>query len=56
MLVDLLQGVDHQAIQIDLSQKPKWFTKLCKDEGLPSTVPTLDHQGQAQTDSIGICK
>ncbi len=51
-----LQRVPFQAVQIDLSHKPKWFTQLCRDEGLPSTVPVIDFEGHAQTDSIAICR
>lgn len=51
-----MQHVPHQAIQIDLSQKPDWFRQLCSAEGLPSTVPVLDFEGHAQTDSIATCR
>ncbi|KAL0019623.1 hypothetical protein WJX77_004229 [Trebouxia sp. C0004] len=50
------QRVPFQAVQIDLSHKPKWFVQLCRDEGLPTTVPVIDFEGLAQTDSIAICR
>ena len=51
-----MQRVQHEAIQVDLSDKPNWFQQLCRAEGLPSTVPAIDFDGHAQTDSIGISR
>ena len=52
----LVQCVPHEVVHIDLSDKPKWFRQLCKDEALPSTVPAIDYKGCAKTDSLEISR
>ncbi|KAL3135361.1 hypothetical protein ABBQ32_007549 [Trebouxia sp. C0010 RCD-2024] len=56
LLTLLCKGVPHQVVHIDLSQKPAWFTQLCHHEGFAATVPVIDCNGKAQTESIDICR
>lgn len=46
----LLQGVDFQPVQIDLSKKPAFYRSIC------NLVPVVSHCGQIIKESIDICK
>lgn len=46
----ILQGTEFDLVNIDLSNKPGWFTKM---NGL---VPVLQHDGQLHTESADICR
>ena len=50
-----MQGVPHQIVHIDLSQKPAWFLELCQKEAFEETVPIIDFQGTATAGGTDLC-
>ena len=48
-----MQGVDFQPVQIDLSNKPSWYSRRVNSTGL---VPALCTCGRVITESIDICR
>ena len=47
-----MQGVEFQPVQIDLSQKPSYFSQV-SSSGL---VPAVAYKGKVITESLDICR
>ena len=47
-----LQGAAFQLVQIDLSDKPRWY-RTVNSSGL---VPAVEHDGTFHTESMDICR
>ena len=47
-----MQGVEFQPVQIDLSQKPSYFSRV-SSSGL---VPAVAYKGSVITESLDICR
>ena len=51
-LKNLVQGVQFDLVNVDLSLKPRWYKEL-NPAGL---VPAVEWRGHVQTESLDICR